>query len=89
MECSDPDGNVHDDHELCNEVQKPESVRECETENEEVCEKFWIATQWSVCTSKCTNVTGIQTRNVFCATKDDNSTITILDDESVCNEELK
>ena len=37
MECSDPDGNVHDDHELCNEVQKPESVRDCETENEEVC----------------------------------------------------
>ena len=37
VECSDPDGNVHDDHELCNEVQKPESVRDCETENDEVC----------------------------------------------------
>ena len=36
VECSDPDGNVHDDHELCNEVQKPESVRDCETENDEV-----------------------------------------------------
>ena len=36
MECSDPEGNVHDDHELCNEAQKPESVRDCETENDEV-----------------------------------------------------
>ena len=36
VECSDPEGNVHDDHELCNEAQKPESVRDCETENDEV-----------------------------------------------------
>ena len=46
VECSDPDGNVHDDHELCNEVQKPESVRDCETENEEVCIHIidWLCT---------------------------------------------
>ena len=58
VECSDPEGNVND-IELCDESKKPEMVRDCETENPEVCENFWVATQWSTCSSKCQNITGM------------------------------
>ena len=88
VECSDPEGNAND-LELCDESKKPEIVRDCETENPEVCENFWVATQWSTCSSKCQNITGIQTRKVYCATKEENTTISILEDESLCSEESK
>ena len=32
---------------------------------------------------------GIQTRKVYCATKEENTTISILEDESLCSEESK
>ena len=54
----------------------------------QVCEFSWFATQWSVCSSECSGLKGVQTRKVFCASVDANNTIKI-EDESSCDETKK
>ena len=55
----------------------------------QLCESFWMATQWSECSSKCAGVEGVRTRSVFCAAVGDaNDTFAKTEDE-VCDEKLK
>ena len=54
-----------------------------------LCESFWMATQWSECSSKCAGVEGVKTRSVFCAAVGDaNDTFAKIEDEK-CDEKLK
>ena len=54
----------------------------------QVCEFSWFATQWSVCSSECSGLKGVQTRKVFCASVDANNTVKI-EDAASCDESRK
>ncbi|XP_066141086.1 papilin isoform X3 [Euwallacea fornicatus] len=61
--CATAEGQIYDDN-LCEESTKPESVRECDGNQNASCNYLWYASQWSECSAKCGK--GIQTRSLFC-----------------------
>ncbi len=86
--CADNEGNEvpADSQERCG-TELPELAEECDS-SELLCEFSWFASQWSECSSKCTDILGIQSRYVFCGSMADDGTITNTTDDS-CKEELK
>lgn len=50
------------------------------------CEHEWYASQWSQCSSKCSE--GIQTRKVFCGVAEEDGTIKKVEDDK-CDAALK
>ncbi|XP_019769290.2 papilin isoform X1 [Dendroctonus ponderosae] len=61
--CATANGQIFED-DLCEESNKPESVRKCEANTNETCNFLWYASQWSECSARCGK--GIQTRTLFC-----------------------
>lgn len=68
---------------LCDATKKPELIRDCKAIP---CEYSWFTSQWSKCTSECS--TGIQSRNVVCASFD-GTVIRRSSDESKCESATK
>lgn len=87
--CTDGEGNALPDEEIdrCDQDQTPPLVEECE-ESTPVCEFSWYATQWSDCSSKCSDVMGVQSRHVFCGSMTEDGTISNTTEDN-CKEELK
>ncbi|XP_034936854.1 papilin isoform X2 [Chelonus insularis] len=75
--CTTQDGTVYPD-DKCDPDKKPELTRECESAKD--CEYQWYTTQWSECSAKCGK--GVQTRIVFCATFEDETTLKKVSDDN-------
>ncbi|KAL1512853.1 hypothetical protein ABEB36_002368 [Hypothenemus hampei] len=61
--CATASGQIFSD-DLCDENEKPKTVRKCDGNNNDSCNYLWYASQWSECSVKCGK--GIQTRTLFC-----------------------
>ena len=86
--CTDAEGTEvpEDQVHLCGS-DVPELVEECESP-EPLCEFSWFASQWSDCSSSCSDIPGVQSRTVFCGEMADDGTITNTTEEN-CNEEQR
>ena len=84
--CTDKEGNQVDES-LC-ETDLPADLSEDCEQTEPVCEFSWYATQWSPCSSPCSDVQGIQTRSIFCGSMGEDGSISNVTDDN-CLDELK
>ena len=91
--CADSEGNAIEADGNgtvpCDSNRFPELSKECEDQSEPICANFWVATEWSECSSKCKGIEGTQSRVVYCGSQDGNITISISEDESLCAPEKK
>ena len=80
--CTDAEGKVvpEDEIERCGS-DLPELVEECE-EPGPACEFSWYASQWSECSSQCSDIVGVQSRNVFCGSVSDDGSISNTTEEN-------
>ena len=73
--------------ERCDPGQLPPLVSECDTPGPD-CEFSWFTSQWSDCSSKCSDITGVKSRKVFCGSIAEDGSITNTTEEN-CDAELK
>ena len=79
--CADSEGNAIEADGNgtvpCDSNRFPELSKECEDQSEPICANFWVATEWSECSSKCKGIEGTQSRVVYCGSQDGNTQLWI------------
>ncbi|CAH0383119.1 unnamed protein product [Bemisia tabaci] len=80
--CASAKGTLHAESE-CIASKRPQNVSDCEEVTP--CEYLWYTSEWSQCSAQCGS--GIQTRQVFCGLRE-NNTVTVAEDDK-CNSTLK
>ena len=87
--CTDQTGRQvgEEAEESCEASQAPPLLSQCETPGPD-CEFSWFTSQWSLCSSKCSDLRGVKSRRVFCGSMAEDGSITNTTEEN-CSEEMK